>query len=310
MRGDLCRVLYNATKDRTTHIFGVSVTSFEQTPDPSSVTVHFSDSTSASYDLLVGADGQNSRLRRQMLGTDAPDSFKSLGIFASYFTVPRTPQSDKLMKVMQLPNRRIVATRCDNRPDLMQGYIFTMPPTEEGRERWRKIIKQDIVAQKAALVEDFADAGWEVPLILEGLETTPDFYAQEIGQVKTDVWSKGRVVLLGDAAHCPSPLTGMGTTSAFVGAYVLAGELSRSPDDIPLALKNYDTTLRPFVNEIQKINHLALSILFRESSTGVWLSRTILSLMSKLRIDKFLQAILPDERGGWVLPEYPAYRES
>ncbi|KAJ7801018.1 hypothetical protein B0H14DRAFT_3885315 [Mycena olivaceomarginata] len=312
MRGDLCRVLYDATKDRTTYIFGVSVTSFEQTPDSSSVTVHFSDATSASYDLLVGADGQNSRLRRQMLAADAPSSFKSLGLFASYFTVPRTPQpeANKLMKVMQIPNHRGAVTRCDNRPDLMQAYLFTMPPTEEGRERWRKILKQDIAAQKAALVEDFADVGWEVPLILEGAKATPDFYMQEIGQVKTNTWSKGRVVLLGDAAHCPSPITGMGTTSAFVGAYVLAGELSRSPDDVSLALMNYDTALRPFVNEIQKIYTWELSLFLPKSTTGIWFSRTIMSIVSKLRIDKFFQAILPEERGGWALPEYPAYHES
>jgi 2-polyprenyl-6-methoxyphenol hydroxylase-like FAD-dependent oxidoreductase len=289
----------------------VSVKSFDQSPDSSSVTVHFSDNTSASYDLLVGADGQNSRLRRQMLGADAPSSFHSLGLFAAYFSIPRTPQPDKLMKAMQIPNRRAAITRCDNRADLMQAYLFTMPSTEDGQERLRNILKQDITAQKAALVEDFADvAEWEVPLILQGAKTTPDFYMQEIGQVKTHTWSKGRVVLLGDAAHCPSPMTGMGTTSAFVGAYVLAGELSRSPDDVPRALKNYDTTLRPFVNEIQKISPWALKLIFAKSTTAIWFTQTIMSVASTLRIDKFFQAVLPEERGGWVLPEYPAFSES
>ncbi|KAF8183555.1 hypothetical protein K438DRAFT_1907968 [Mycena galopus ATCC 62051] len=317
MRGDLCRVLYDATKDLTTYIFGVSVTSFEQTttPDSSSVTVHFSDSTSASYDLLVGADGQNSRIRRQLLeAADAANAFKSLGLFATYFTVPRTPQLEahKLMKIMQIPNHRGAVTRCDNRPDLMQAYLFTMPPTEDGLARLRNILKHDsIAAQKAALVAHFADvAQWEVPRILDGVQTTPDFYMQEIGQVKTPTWSKGRVVLLGDAAHCPSPITGMGTTSAFVGAYVLAGELSRSPDDVGQALKNYDTTLRPFVHEIQKISPWSLAFLMPGSSTGIWFSRTIMGVVAKLGIDRFVQAVLPEERGGWVLPEYPAFRES
>jgi 2-polyprenyl-6-methoxyphenol hydroxylase-like FAD-dependent oxidoreductase len=312
MRRDLCRVLYDVTKDRTTYRFGTSVTSFEQNPDASSVTVHFSDSTSASYDLLVGADGQNSRLRRQLLGVDAPSSFHSLGLFASYFSVPRTPrpEADKLMRVMQLPNHRGVVTRCDNRSDLMQAYLFMMPPTEEGRERYRKVLKQDVASQKAALVEDFADAGWEVPLILESLKTTTsDFYMQELGQVKTNMWSKGRVVLLGDAAYCPSPLTGIGTTSAFIGAYVLAGELSQSPDDISRALRNYDTTLRPFVKEVQTIPW-GLSAFFPKSSTTIQIIQTIMTIVAKLRIDRFFQAILPEDRGGWNLPEYPALRES
>ncbi|KAJ7914261.1 putative monooxygenase [Mycena leptocephala] len=268
MRGDLCRVLYDATKDRTTYKFGVSVTSFDQS-DSSSVTVHFSDNTSASYDLLVGADGQNSRLRRQMLGADAPNSFHSLGLFAAFFSIPRTPQPEaqKLMKAMQIPNRRAAMTRCDNRADLMQAYLFTMPSTEDGQERLRNILKQDIAAQKAALAEDFADvAEWEVPRILQGAKTTPDFYMQEIGQVKTHTWSKGRV--------------------------------------------NYDATLRPFVNEIQKISPLALKLIFAKSTTAIWFTQTIMSVASTLRIDKFFQAVLPEERGGWVLPEYPAFSES
>ncbi|MFI5782972.1 hypothetical protein [Nocardia sp. NPDC051570] len=59
------------------------------------------------------------------------------------------------------------------------------------------------------------------------------------------------MVLVGDAAHCASPYSGMGVSGALVGAYVLAGEINRRPHDLPGALANYDTTLRPFVDEIQ-----------------------------------------------------------
>lgn len=80
---------------------------------------------------------------------------------------------------------------------------------------------------------------------------TDNFYCQEVIQIHTDTWSQGgRVVLLGDAAYCPSPITGMGTTGAFVGAYVLAGEITRHNQNLARAFAEYDRTLRPFVDEI------------------------------------------------------------
>ena len=64
------------------------------------------------------------------------------------------------------------------------------------------------------------DVEWEVPRILRELKSDRmvDFYAQEVAQVNTTNWVKGRVVLLGDAGYCPSPITGQGTTLAFIGA--------------------------------------------------------------------------------------------
>ncbi|KAI4242810.1 MAG: hypothetical protein L6R42_010912 [Xanthoria sp. 1 TBL-2021] len=60
MRGDLVRILYDATQDSVEYIFGKTVEHFEQ--DEHSVTVHFSDGMTGTYDMLVGADGQGSRI--------------------------------------------------------------------------------------------------------------------------------------------------------------------------------------------------------------------------------------------------------
>ena len=67
-----------------------------------------------------------------------------------------------------------------------------------------------------------------MPRLLEMMETAPDFYFDSVSQVKMDRWSEGRSVLLGDAAYCASPLSGMGTGMAVVGAYILAGELAEA----------------------------------------------------------------------------------
>jgi 2-polyprenyl-6-methoxyphenol hydroxylase-like FAD-dependent oxidoreductase len=66
-------------------------------------------------------------------------------------------------------------------------------------------------------------------------------------QVKMDRWSNGRIVLVGDAACCPSPFSGQGTSVALVGAYVLAEELANNRGDYAAAFAKYETRMRPFV---------------------------------------------------------------
>ena len=80
--------------------------------------------------------------------------------------------------------------------------------------------------EKAVLAEIFEGAGWQTPEILKALEVADDFYLERPGVVKLDSWSEGRVVLVGDAAYCPTANTSMGTTSSLVGAYILAGEIA------------------------------------------------------------------------------------
>jgi 2-polyprenyl-6-methoxyphenol hydroxylase-like FAD-dependent oxidoreductase len=80
--------------------------------------------------------------------------------------------------------------------------------------------------QQRLLAERFAGVGWRVPALLAAMADAPDFYFDEVSQVRVDTWARGRVVLLGDAGYCGSPLAGLGSSLALVGAYVLAGEMA------------------------------------------------------------------------------------
>jgi 2-polyprenyl-6-methoxyphenol hydroxylase-like FAD-dependent oxidoreductase len=60
-------------------------------------------------------------------------------------------------------------------------------------------------------------------------------------------WSRGRVALAGDAAYCPTPFTGQGTSLALIGAFVLARELTRTPKDHAAAFARCEARMRPFV---------------------------------------------------------------
>jgi 2-polyprenyl-6-methoxyphenol hydroxylase-like FAD-dependent oxidoreductase len=135
------------------------------------------------------------------------------------------------------------------------------------------------------------------------MRTTDDFYSTSVAQVKVDTWSKGRVVLLGDAGYCPSVLTGLGTTASLVGAYVLAGELARHGDNVGAALESYETVLRPYVEKVQQLPPMNLAI-FR-SKLGLNISYFALAILSKLKIDSLVNALTKDKKETWQLPEYP-----
>ncbi|MFF9045347.1 hypothetical protein [Streptomyces parvulus] len=112
--------------------------------------------------------------------------------------------------------------------------------------------RRDVIAQKHIVARHFQDAGWKVPAILPKIWEARDFYFDRAEQVHLDTWSSIRAVLLGDAAYCASPMSGIGTSLALVGAYLLAGELSRAEGDHHVALGAHETRMRPFTNRAQE----------------------------------------------------------
>ena len=89
--------------------------------------------------------------------------------------------------------------------------------------------------------------GWRSDELLAAADADDDFHLDTVSQVHMDGWSRGRVTLIGDAGYCGSPLTGMGTSLALVGAYVLAGELGRARGDHTTAFSRYEEIMRPYV---------------------------------------------------------------
>lgn len=300
MRGDLVRILYDATKDLdgVTYLFGRSVQRFQQ--DGDGVVVWYDNGETEKFDMLIGADGQGSRIRQAILETsNEPDPVHSLGVSMAYWNIPRTKTDSNVRQVYLVPNRWIFCR--SHSPTETQAYFFFRNDAPETKA----IPKAPLDEQKEFWINNFRGAGWQTERFIEGLEVADNFYCQEAVQIKTKTWSKGRVVLLGDAAHCPSPLTGMGTTSAFVGAYVLAGEICRHNDNLDLAFANYDRTLRPFVDEIQKMKPFQIQLMFPRSHLGVFIRRVIGRLLCWLRVPDLVNRFSSEEKGGWKLPEYP-----
>jgi len=168
--------------------------------------------------------------------------------------------------------------------------------------------RQPVELQQEFWARRFRDAGWQAGRFIDGMRTSPFFYSQEVVQVRIGTWSHGRVVLAGDAAHCASPYSGMGVSGGLVGAYVLAGEINQHPDDLPAALANYETTLRPFVDRIQgEVNPRLLRLGLPTTKHAIGAFQTATALACFVHIPDLAARLAKDDRGGgWQLPAAPA----
>ena len=298
MRGDLVRVLYDATKDDVDYVFGTSVESFEQ--DEKRVVAHFADGTSDEFDLLVGADGQGSRIRRTLLPAGA-DPYRRVGIHMAYWFVPRIASDTNIRDMYLAPGGRQIMRRSHN-PNDTQAYFVLREESAEAAAVHREPVER----QKEFWAGRFRTAGWQAQRFIDGMRTTESFYSQEVLQVRTDTWSDGRVVLVGDAAHCASPYSGMGISGGLVGAYVLAGEINRNPGDLPAALASYDATLRPFVDTIQAaVKPALLKLALPRRQWQIDTLQSVTALACLLRIPELNARLATEDRGGaWALPDY------
>ncbi|KAG2417113.1 hypothetical protein HFD88_008331 [Aspergillus terreus] len=313
MRGDLCRLFYEASQDRAKYVFGTSVKRFANMDD--GVEVEFTNGLTDRFDLLVGADGQGSRTRRMMLGPGTHDGFYPLGgTFVAYFTIPRPIQDgEEYLATMYLaPGKRGIMTRRHS-PHELQVYFGCVGNGEGIRD----VRRGDVKKEKEILAEIFQGAGWETEELSRGMMDADDFYCERLGLVKLDAWTRGRVTLVGDAAYCPSAVTGMGTTSGIVGAYVLAGEIARHcgrPGQSALdgkkalvaALEAYEQRLQPFMAQVQKgvLEDPAgpFDNLF-STAFGIAIIHHLVGLASFFQIN-FGKWFLREEIHGWDLPDY------
>lgn len=101
------------------------------------------------------------------------------------------------------------------------------------------------------------------------------------------MWAKGRICLLGDSAACPTPMAGMGTSIAIVGAYVPAGELHATPEDYVASFARYSAIMRLFVTEAQKMAK-GVSWFIPKTRMKLWLSNRLWSWMPQSTLRKLM----------------------
>jgi 2-polyprenyl-6-methoxyphenol hydroxylase-like FAD-dependent oxidoreductase len=243
LRGDLAEVLYAATAPDVEYLFDDSITGLEQ--DSGGVTVTFEKAAPRRFGLVIGADGLHSVVRRLAFGPPA-DGVRPIGCYTAWFTVPAHYELDGWFLMYNAPGGLVASMRPGRLPgEIKAGLSFRSGVIEYDR--------RDTAAQMNLLESRFRGAGWEVPGLIEDMRAAPDFCFEQVGQVHLDRWSSGRAVLLGDAGYCPSPLTGLGTSLALVGAYVLAGELAAADGDHRTAFARYEQIMRPYAGSAQEL---------------------------------------------------------
>jgi 2-polyprenyl-6-methoxyphenol hydroxylase-like FAD-dependent oxidoreductase len=239
-RGDLARILHGHSKDLAQYVFGDHITALAQTAD--GVDVTFAHGPARRFDLVVGADGMHSAVRR-LAFAEANSYRHDLGLAVAGFTVPNTFGLDHSGLIYNEPGRLAMVASGRDPARAAVGLMFTA--TLPGYD-WH-----DTPVCKHLVAEHFAGAGWQVPALLAALRDAPELYFDAISQIRMGRWSAGRIVLLGDAAWCPGP-GGNGTGHAMLGAYTLAGELALAGGDHLAAYRRFEQIMRPVVTKSQK----------------------------------------------------------
>ena len=295
LRGDIAGLIFAAAKPGVTFRFGDTIERIDD--DGAGVTGGFASGVSDRYDLVIVAEGVGSPTRGKIFPDEATSRWMDVTI--AFFSIPETEDDGPFARQYNTVGGRGATLKPG--PDGRLHVYIGLQKKAEGEER----LSQD--EQKAFIRGRFARDGWLFPRLLDGMDRTDDFYFEALRQVQMDRWSKGRVVLTGDAAWCATPLSGIGTTLAIVGGYVLAGELART-SDIPDAMAAYERIMRPFVKEGQGIPKIVPRLLWPHSRFGLGMLRRLMRLASRPAIRKTFSKAFVRNSERVELPAYDLSR--
>ncbi|OLF16614.1 FAD-dependent monooxygenase [Actinophytocola xanthii] len=264
-RGHLATILHEAVRDDVEFVFGDSIAELNQHDDR--VEVSFAGGARREFDLVLGADGLHSNTRRLAFGPEERYS-RYLGYCFAGFTLPNDLGLAHEGVNGAAPGRMgvLYAPGCT---DTLHGFLMLARPEPPLAEL------DDVAAQRELMARAFDGDGWEIPRLLEAMRTADDVFFDLASQIHMPSWSRGRVALAGDAAHAPSFFSGQGTSTALVGAYVLAGELARA-GSFAAGFASYERTMRPFVRVNQALADTGGSMLAPATASGLWLRNRLL----------------------------------
>ena len=199
------------------------------------ISVEFDDESSDEYDLVIGADGIHSTVRRLAFGDDA--RAQPVGQLGWRF-VTAGPAEITTWSVL-----------------LGRRTAFLMLPIGDGRAYCYcdvvSTVGQDANEEPARLFAGFAPP---VPDLLESVSDPTRVHRSTIEEVALDTWTSGRVVLIGDAAHATSPNMAQGAAMALEDALILA-DCMRRIETIPAALAAFEARRRPRTDWVRTQTH-------------------------------------------------------
>ncbi|MDF2824902.1 MAG: FAD-binding monooxygenase [Mycobacterium sp.] len=292
LRGRLARLIVDAGRPDVNYLFGDQIAELD--PDDDGVTVRLAGGSTRRVDVVIIAEGARSRTRdRHFDGV----TLRELGLYTAFGTIPRDRSDNDWWNWYNAVGGRSISVRPDNLGTTRVALSYLSGPSGV----------QDLppAEQRAALSDVYAGAGWQSDRIRTALTTSDELYVDYLTQVRAPEWTAGPVVLLGDSAWCATPLSGIGTTLALTGAYVLAGEMCTAPW-LPDALANYERRMRPLVDTAQKLPPGTPKLAHPRARAGVAALRTALRLAGSRPARALAGRFASPTAASTELPFYPA----
>jgi 2-polyprenyl-6-methoxyphenol hydroxylase-like FAD-dependent oxidoreductase len=305
LRGDLGRILYQATRDGTEYLFGDTITGLQQRAD--GVHVTFARAAPRVFDLVIGADGLHSAVRRLAFPDTA--ARHDLGLYVSVFSVANSFGLDHSGLLHSVPGRTAAVFSARQTGRAVAQFFFAAPDGAAPDGAAPQGVPagydhRDTGRQREIVARAFDGMGWHVPALLDQMAAADDFYFDSVSQVRLDRWSAGRVALIGDAGYAAGP-GGNGTGTAVVAAYVLAGELAAAGGDYRAAFERYERLLRRYVARGQKQARGGRDFLAPATAKKIRQRDRFFSVLPYLPAKRLIRYLSTRTAAAITLPGYP-----
>jgi 2-polyprenyl-6-methoxyphenol hydroxylase-like FAD-dependent oxidoreductase len=272
MRGELATILYEATRSDAQYLFEDSISTIVEEPDCIEVT--FEHAPADRFDLVIGADGLHSVVRRLAFGPEEQYR-RFLGGCLAGAALPNYLGLQGRMVVWNAPGRLAAIYPVHQTTTARGGFLFRL-------DEELVLDHRDVEGQKQLLHRIYGTDDWQVPRMLAEIDAAEDFYFDSISQIVMDSWVKGRIALVGDAGYSPGPAVGGGTSIAMVGSYVLAQELADAGRNHQAGLRAYQDRIRELIVRARSIGRTTMATLIPRTRIQVRLVPELLRLVTRL----------------------------
>lgn len=285
LRGDIEEALWHGIKDKVEVRFGTTPVAIVNGATQAQVTLRdeSGQEITETYDLVIGADGVRSTVRKLVFGPDEA-FFHSVGTMLCAFPLARPVEGFKPGDGLMVADvkRTLTVFPLEGRPSTALFSYRTKNP--------EKASKKDPLSTLRPIFADL-DVGGIISKALEDLSATNDFLFDSVQMVKMPRWSKGRVLLLGDSAWCLTLYSGMGASAGMIGGQVLGEALAACPHDIRAALDMFEARMRPFVRKHQRFIALRSQLFVPSNRVSLWGRRVLWQILLRSRRYLFRKSV-------------------
>lgn len=262
-RFSLHNILYDAIKNQIDVRFNTTIQSLTQNEE--SVRVCFQDGKEESFDYVFGADGIHSQTRNLVMGNQFEEQ---LDVGFSVFTIPKPDLLIKNLDTNQTLESLMPGyyVQCGMDADYAWGMFIY-------KQKHREQLKD--VNNKEFLLALCKDITWGVRGIIEQIDHPSTIFQDTMTLIKLSKWSEGRIVLVGDAAHAMTFMSGTGSGKSMLGAYHLVEELMNCSTHHE-AFKNYESYLKQAVQKTQKKSIKAAHFSSSDNQIMVYFKKALL----------------------------------